>query len=792
MRKIALLVGLALLLYLNSIFAEVVINEIMIDPVGADEGNEWIELYNNSLDPVSLHGWKIQSAGTRFTNNFVFPEFILAPFTFLLIAEKNIPNADFYANLSFQNGGSASDAIRLISQDESYTDTFVYDSPNSNDLPDDENDPAIEMFPSIETGKSVARGIDGYDSNSIDDWLIPNITTPGFSNTDFVDIEIASVSINTLANCVYLNTVIHNLSTIDVPASAICIEYIIDYNISDLQPVSLFDENNECVLFTNFDNLSTGIHNLKIIAHCHNDSYLGNNTFVGNFLIGESPILINEVMHSPNTGNPEWIELYNKSDSTIVLDDAVIIDLSGSKTKCIGEIGASEYKVLCPDKASLLLNYPHLVEEKVIQTTSWATLNNNGDGITLYLYGDVKVDSMSYSANSTPKGISLERHIVNNEIVWIKSISPYGASPGEANVNQQSGGDIIFEKVLISQNNDSLLHTLQLINNAQPCEIKIELYETQNHDAIQLIYEDVFYVIDELSIDINTGCNSNSYTFYGYHVSYEHNGNELLITQQNAWLDNKLPWVINEIMYNPNSGEPEWIEIKTNDYFAEIDSLYLYDSNSFVRLPALASEYIIIAPTRNDTIWLKNTYDLENVPIFYGLPNLSNQGEQLTFTDNYGNIIEQFTYQPSWSKEKGVSIERKFSNAIASEQNWGPSRNSHTIGAQNSLYISTPDSEQKVIISPQRFSPYRSEQCNISLYSTESDVTFKAIIFDINGNKIREITCGIYNDGYYTIIWDGKNKSGKSLLPGVYPIYLEAGKNGRNLLKKRDKIIIGY
>ncbi|HPK41248.1 MAG TPA: lamin tail domain-containing protein, partial [Candidatus Cloacimonadota bacterium] len=113
MRKIALLVGLVLLLYLNSIFAEVVINEIMIDPVGADEGNEWIELYNNSLDPVSLHGWKIQSAGTRFTNNFVFPEFILAPFTFLLIAEKNIPNADFYANLSFQNGGSAIDAIRL-------------------------------------------------------------------------------------------------------------------------------------------------------------------------------------------------------------------------------------------------------------------------------------------------------------------------------------------------------------------------------------------------------------------------------------------------------------------------------------------------------------------------------------------------------------------------------------------------------------------------------------------------------------------------------------------------------
>src|SRR5690554_1307610 len=87
------------------LYADIVINEIMIDPVGADEGYEWIELYNNSDEAVDLSGWKIQSAGTSFITNYTISDYIISPYDFLLIAEEYVPNADLYANLSFQNGG---------------------------------------------------------------------------------------------------------------------------------------------------------------------------------------------------------------------------------------------------------------------------------------------------------------------------------------------------------------------------------------------------------------------------------------------------------------------------------------------------------------------------------------------------------------------------------------------------------------------------------------------------------------------------------------------------------------
>ena len=51
----------------------IVINEILPSPEGADEENEWVELYNSNSSEVNLSGWKIQDvAGTQTT--YTIPE----------------------------------------------------------------------------------------------------------------------------------------------------------------------------------------------------------------------------------------------------------------------------------------------------------------------------------------------------------------------------------------------------------------------------------------------------------------------------------------------------------------------------------------------------------------------------------------------------------------------------------------------------------------------------------------------------------------------------------------------
>ncbi len=65
------------------VFADIEISEIMYDvpnSIGADAGNEWLELYNNGSDPVTIKGgssgtdsWRIyQESSTQTINNRTF------------------------------------------------------------------------------------------------------------------------------------------------------------------------------------------------------------------------------------------------------------------------------------------------------------------------------------------------------------------------------------------------------------------------------------------------------------------------------------------------------------------------------------------------------------------------------------------------------------------------------------------------------------------------------------------------------------------------------------------------
>ena len=44
-------------LFINSVIAQIRINEIELNPSGADTGNEWIELYSDSL--ININGWRL-------------------------------------------------------------------------------------------------------------------------------------------------------------------------------------------------------------------------------------------------------------------------------------------------------------------------------------------------------------------------------------------------------------------------------------------------------------------------------------------------------------------------------------------------------------------------------------------------------------------------------------------------------------------------------------------------------------------------------------------------------------
>jgi len=165
----------------------VIITEVLINPEGEDLGKEWIEIYNNSEKEINLKGMKVFVAGTQYKMVMeVDSDFILDKGQYALICESEVENCDIYtAKIGMQNGGNATDTIRINKMDSCIFDTFLYDSPNTNNLTNDLGLVASEneLFSDTPENISICRNNLIDTNNSQNDFSICNEITPGKENT---------------------------------------------------------------------------------------------------------------------------------------------------------------------------------------------------------------------------------------------------------------------------------------------------------------------------------------------------------------------------------------------------------------------------------------------------------------------------------------------------------------------------------------------------------------------------------------------------------------------------------
>ena len=111
MRVLLLLVGLLLI---PSVNAQIVISEVLYDAVGADAGQEFVELYNPLATAQSIEGWQLERGNGANAGDWVTEAVLtgsIPAHSFYLIGEANVTGADLTTNLDLQNGP---DAIRLV------------------------------------------------------------------------------------------------------------------------------------------------------------------------------------------------------------------------------------------------------------------------------------------------------------------------------------------------------------------------------------------------------------------------------------------------------------------------------------------------------------------------------------------------------------------------------------------------------------------------------------------------------------------------------------------------------
>jgi hypothetical protein len=167
------------------------INEFLPNPDGSDGSvlAEWLELYNIGARDVQLDGWSLEMGKSTYGTQLDIYGTIPAGGTFVIKEANAAVSGDFVLpssrKLDLGNASSNADAVRLIDCDGLVADTVVYGGSNSDGWRDDRGFtvPDDETAPNVSSGESLARNVDGEDSQvASQDFCDDDSPTPNGDN----------------------------------------------------------------------------------------------------------------------------------------------------------------------------------------------------------------------------------------------------------------------------------------------------------------------------------------------------------------------------------------------------------------------------------------------------------------------------------------------------------------------------------------------------------------------------------------------------------------------------------
>ena len=168
---------------------------------------------------------------------------------------------------------------------------------------------------------------------------------------------------------------------------------------------------------------------------------------------GRNDLVINEFMYAPTSPQPEWIEIFNRSNKTINLKNYKIADENDTVVVVKNSISLNPKEYFVITKDSSIKNY-YNIKSKYIKA-SFPTLNNSGDRIVLIDSLNRTIDSLEYVFIwGGSNGRSLERKDPDKSSTdssnWATSVSPFKATPGEINSVTQKDFDIAVSKIIFN------------------------------------------------------------------------------------------------------------------------------------------------------------------------------------------------------------------------------------------------------------------------------------------------------------------------------------------------------
>ncbi|GAA5523353.1 lamin tail domain-containing protein [Aliifodinibius salicampi] len=402
-------------------------------------------------------------------------------------------------------------------------------------------------------------------------------------------------------------------------------------------------------------------------------------TTAGSFIVfGYSTpqdVIINEFVYDPPSNFGEYIEIKNRSDKYLNLQDWLVGDESGATNIATEELvlEPNEFMVLSSDTTTLFNTFGN---QSYVQVWSLPALNNTGDAIKLISDEGELVDSLYYISAWGGEDIALERRSDSTPAIykgnWGNSSASLGGTPGQSNqISADTQPPALTRLSIISDNtlqltfDERIDSTFSNSSNYQISNTSINSVTGLAPDTVQLTLSPTLvnareYQLELSSIEDIFGNTISSYdtTFTYFEISSADSGDVY----------------ISEFMFDPPEETPEYIELHNpTDQTFDLREWTINDNTGNQRpityhqklLPP--DEFIVLT---TDSTLLEIYPDISIIDMASRFPVLNNNGDAIVLRDSSDILLDSLQYSQTWGK-KEIALERRSEELSAKyKENW--------------------------------------------------------------------------------------------------------------------------
>lgn len=807
------------LLIITPTAGDVIINEIFADPNPQISlpTEEFVELYNTTSNAFVLNNWQFVNSATA----KILPNFILQPNAYVILCNVNdtalyTPFGDVIGISSFTALTNGGDSLTLMDNNNTLLDQVTYNVSWYQDNIKDDGGWTLERINPNHPCSNIANWTASMNSSG---------GTPGLQNSVFdtlPDTQSPEITAVTILSTTQINVLFNEPMDSNSLANA-------SYSLTGSITVLTANANSNlqgATLTVNPALDSSTVYTLTITnANDCSGNSLNPNTI--DFGIGKNPtkyeVVINELFAdpSPTNGLPteDYLELFNNTSKIIDLTNCWISDLTSADQLNAGKILPGEYVIVCDNSFENQFS-PF---GKVITVNSFPSLNNSEDELTLYAPDSTFIHQVHYydtwyrDNNKQDGGWSLEMIDPNNPCGeadnWIASTKWFGGTPGTQNTAFGANPDIFLPQVVEANAINDTTVILSFNEIIDEDGMLAAIFNIDNGISVSSVK-----IIDNKNIQLNLSSQLVFQIKYTITVTsaFDCVGNILGTNNTAIFALPQLGFaediVINEILFNPNTGGSDFVEIYNNsNKFIDLQNWGLanLENDSITNYKTIINHPKLILPGE----FVVLTKDAQNIKDKYystipntllqmeSLPTYSNDEGHVYLINNLNMLVDSFHYNeemhyPLLNSTKGVSLERIDYNRLSNDAtNWHSAAKAvdfATPGYENSQYL-IADNDGEITVSPEIFSPDNDgvdDVVNISYTFSEQGMVANVVIYDSKGRLIKNLIQNELLGTSGTFSWDGINENNEKANIGIYIIYFEAFDTNGNVKSFKETCVL--